>query len=244
MISNANKQKYSRGENKMKQTTLSILILFALCAPVSCGHEKAQAQDVVYSASVQENDETEACPFSNAAVNTGFKEGTLDGKVYTSEYAGFRFIGTETMEYMSKDDIYTEQQMRNRFKPQEEKYIIDSETIDASAIDTESNTRAVFTFVDTKKRFPEKTDITPDDLIEKRGFDGSEWIEYNVTEPETVMLGGSGYTKVRVSVDYLPDCATFAYIRMIDNDHALKITYSTDAQDDGSGFESRFEALV
>lgn len=237
--------KFRKGDQKMKQSLFSILILLALCTPLSCGHGNSKANDdVLQNVSVQANTEAESYQLSNSVTGTGFKEGTLDGKVYTSEYAGFRFIGSETMNYMSKDDICTEQQMKNRYKPQEEKYIIDSETIDASATDMVNNARIDFSFIDTKKRFPGKTDITPDDFIVKRSFDGAEWIDYNVTEPETVMLGGAEYTKIRVSVDYLPDSATYSYIRKIDNEYTLKITYSTSAQDDGSAFESRFEALA
>ena len=64
-----------------------------------------------------------------------------------------------------------------------------------------------------------------------------------MTEPETVELGGKEYTKTRISVDYAPDRVTIVYLRKIDDDFTLKITYSTIADDDGSEFESRFEAI-
>lgn len=233
----------------MKHSALSLLILFILCAPISCNDKGVKKQEVdkpassvsdtTLASSVEEN--TTAIPDNTAG--TRFVEGTLVGKVYTSDYAGFRFNGADTLSYKTKDDIYTEQHMKNRFKAEDEKYIIESEILDASAIDTETYSAVNFTFIDTKKRFPGKTDVTFDDFIEKRSFDGTEWVEYNITEPETVTLGGSEYTKVRVSVDYSPENATLVYIRKIDDDYTLKITYSTTAQDDGSDFESRFETL-
>ena len=206
------------------------------------------------STSVQENigetnvqitgvQDAEVTTESTTAADAGFREGTLEGKVYTSEYAGFRFRGSESTDYMSRDDRYTEQQMKNRFKSQEEKYIIDSEILDVDATDYENNTRLDFKFINTKSRFPGKTDVTFDDFITKRAFDGTEWIEYNVTEPETVELGGKEYTKTRISVDYAPDRVTVIYIRKIDDDFTLQISYYTVADDDCSEFESRFEAI-
>lgn len=207
---------------------------------VSTSVQENTAETNVQSTGVQDAEVTTA---STTAADAEFREGTLEGKVYTSDYAGFRFRGSESMDYMSREDRYTEQQMRNRFKSQEEKYIIDSENVDAAATDYEKNARVDFTFINTKSRFPDKTDVTFDDFITKREFDGAEWIEYNVTEPETVELGGKEYTKTRISVDYAPDRVTIVYLRKIDDDFTLKITYSTIADDDGSEFESRFEAI-
>lgn len=207
---------------------------------VSTSAQENIAETNVQVAGVQDAEVTTA---STTAADSGFREGTLEGKVYTSDYAGFRFRGSESMNYMSRDDRYTEQQMRNRFKSQEEKYIIESEILDASATDMETYATVKITFIDTKKRFPDKTDVTFDDFIVTREFDGTEWVEFNVTEPETVVLGGNEYTKVKVSVDYLPEYATLVYIRKIDDDYTLKISYSTIADDDGSEFESRFEAI-
>lgn len=209
----------------------------------------ADVNDTVYTAVPVADTSAQNVPVQTQPANTapttvsGFRKGTVSGLVYTSEYAGFRFNGMDTIRYMSDDDIYTETHMAGRFMSQEDRDKIDTIIVDACGVYDDCNSRVTFSFVDTKARFPEKTNVTLEDIVPHKAFDGAEWVEFNVTDPVSVSLGSRAYQKIRVSNSY-SDRVVYHYISKIDDEYTLDISFSANSQDDGSEFESRFEALV
>ncbi|MCR5601304.1 MAG: hypothetical protein K6G33_11270 [Ruminococcus sp.] len=237
-------------EEPQRQTSVSYETTFANTdISTSTTVKAADISDTVYSEVTAADTVAQNVPVqtqSEAAVPTsatGFKRGKTYGSVYISEYAGFSFNGMDTIEYMADDDIYMETHMAGRFMSQEDREKIDTIIVDACGIYDEYNSRVSFSFIDTKARFPEKSDVTIEDIVPTKEFDGSEWITLDVTEPVSVDICGREYRKIRVSNGY-SDHVEYHYISKIDDVYTLDIRYSAKAQDDTSEFESRFNALA
>ena len=178
--------------------------------------------------------QNETAPFAG----TAFKRGTVNGNVYTSEYAGFRFTAPEGAQFYDEEQIERANTTPLLYMSEEEKSRFMTGTLDTSVRYTDLGGDVSIWYYDTKLRYPETPDISAEDFIQKEFFEADYEIRPKDMEgPEKVTVGGMDYVRFSWTSLGHPYCM---YVRRIDDDFIVKIDAAEDAIGD---IESRITAI-
>ena len=171
---------------------------------------------------------------NNATVYNGFKSSTVNGNVYTSEYAGIKITLPEDANFLDVDNLHTHYIMPTRFMSEDEKSFYMTGELDASACYGYAVNRVDVWFYNTKQRYPSNPDMSAEEFLktDEMNFDPETEVS-DVAGPEYVKICGKDYVKVSYTAFSQPH---ITYARRIDAEHIMEIrTAGLTAED----FESR-----
>lgn len=234
----------------MKKAALFASLILAVFAAVSCGESKkdtktepettaAAAETTAASADTTEEDIEEFDP----AEGTAFKKGSIEGNVYTSEYAGIKFTIPEGVEFMDMNELDEMVQDTLKAVSGEEKLQLMSKITEAEIFEPDTMTIVDIGFHNMKRLHSDKPDITEEEFIEQDVVAPVRALDVNITEPEKVKLGGREFVKVKISEKNDADTYQNLYASRIDDDFMLFITAFPGKIGDEATFESCFEAI-
>ena len=174
---------------------------------------------------------------TDAASGTAFRQGTVGGNVYTSEYAGFRFTAPEGTQFLDRDGLFTDYMMPCRFKtPEEKKYYLTG-IYDASVTYDNAEGSVRVWFYNTKLRYPDAPNMSAEGFVQSYFEENTDGGITDICGPEAVTLGGQEYLRVTRKCFSVPSAV---YVRRIDSDFIVMIEACGTAADD---FEARFTAI-
>ncbi len=177
---------------------------------------------------------------SDSSERFEIKNGTSEGNVYISDYAGIKLTLPETAHFLDEADLYTHYMMPTRFMSPEDKDFYLTGILDASASyseDTDSVKMADVWFYDTKLRYPETPDISPEEFIRRSELELTDIEVTDVSGPEEVTISGVSYCKASYNAFSQHH---ISYARRIDDEHIMVIRTSGFSAED---IESRIESL-
>lgn len=177
---------------------------------------------------------------SDSSERFEIKKGTSEGNVYISDYAGIKLTLPETAHFLDEADLYTHYMMPTRFMSPEDKDFYLTGILDASASyseDTDSVKMADVWFYDTKLRYPETPDISPEEFIRRSELELTDIEVTDVSGPEEVTISGVSYCKASYNAFSQHH---ISYARRIDDEHIMVIRTSGFSAED---IEKRIESL-
>ena len=186
---------------------------------------------------------TEEVEEFDAKEGTAFKEGKIEGNVYTSEYAGIKFTVPEDVEFMDKKEL--DEMIRQSIASLQgnDKLQLMAKVTEAEIFDPETMTIVDIGFHNIKRLHPDNADMTAEDFIETDVIAPVRALDVNITEPEKVKLGGREFTKVKISEKTDANTYQNLYASRIDDDFIMFITAFPGKIGDEAAFESCFEAI-
>ena len=255
----------------MKKTALFMAIMFALLAASSCGEKKKSTDKTSETAAVEETTASETTtmpafefvtvPVTDASeaeleaelaaidpiAGTAFTKGSIEGNVYTSEFAGIKFTAPDEWTFKSDEDIETQKQQSMANMTAELKKISAMEITDAALINSESTKAIDFTYSNVKLKYPDDSGLSEEEFLDKDIFMGNleeykEKYGLKMSDPEKVTLGGKEFIKFMILKD-VENSDDVIYIGRIDDDFILTIAAYGGAVTDTAAFESCFEAM-
>ena len=242
----------------MKRAALTMTVLLALSSAVSCGNKTATIEPLEITAeeahtiddykpietepltvTTTEAVTEEATEFADAGEGTNFKNGTVNGKVYTSEYAGFKVTFPEDMSL--NDRAENEKELKKMWSTLDKSSKEEQGLHITDLVANSKDTTYVFQYCNTKLMFPEKENVTVEEFMEKLiEFKETEGIK--ISAPEKVTLGGSEYTKETIVLEDI-SLELVYYARRIDDDFILVINSQGEAGFDHTVLEKAIEAI-
>lgn len=240
----------------MKKAALFASLILALFTSVSCSESKNENKNDTETTTAAEAATTEAVSTegtsetSTEAVEefdpregTAFKAGKIEGNVYTSEYAGMKFTLPEGVKFMDMKELEEMVQQSISMLEGKEKKQLMAKITEAEIFEPDTMTIVDIGFHNIKRLHPDKADMTADEFIEEDVVAPVRQLDVNITEPETVKLGGREFTKVKISEKKDADTYQNLYASRIDDDFIMFITAFPGKIGDEAKFESCFEAL-
>ena len=250
----------------MKKTALAVSLLLAILSAVSCSGKSENAADKAETTTIVTTAEaettTEADATTEAAISevelpdpaegTGFKSATIEGNVYTSEYAGMEISFSDDMEI--DDRAATEEEIKQMWSMFDSEYqeMLKKEIIEVQAHHDYEG--FIVTYYNTKLMFPDEENVTEDHFIEKGDIvlpatDSEEELQQIldeegavVTGPEKITMGGKEYSKVFIKLEgYGLDL--IYYVRKIDDDFTLVIMSQGETGFDHTKFEKSVSSV-
>lgn len=198
------------------------------------------------------DDETTSQPA--AAENTDFKRGSVDGDVYTSDFAGIKFTAPKDWTFAGDDYILSMMNISLDTVGDDlavNKAILDQVAIyDAMCIDQSTGANVIIEFENLAKEVPDPDKYTVDDCIESldKQLSAMSAIEYEKKSTETVTLADQEYTRVIYKADVNANgiSATMEqvfYVRREGKFLVCIIASNGQSNEDMTTFEKNFEAL-
>lgn len=240
----------------MKKAALFASLILALFASVSCSESKKETKNDTETTTAAESVTTEAVEAASEESSTAeaveefdpregtaFKAGKIEGNVYTSEYAGMKFTLPEGVEFMDMKELEEMVQQSISMLEGEDKKQLMAKITEAEIFEPETMTIVDIGFHNVKYLHPDHADMTADEFIEEDVVAPVRQLDVNITEPETVKLGGREFTKVKISEKEDADTYQNLYASRIDDDFIMFITAFPGKIGDEAKFESCFEAL-
>ena len=255
----------------MKKTALFMAIMFSLLAASSCGEKKKNTDTSTETATVAETTATETTtmpafelvtvPVTDASeaeleaelaaidpvAGTAFAKGSVEGKVYTSEFAGIKFTAPDEWKFKSDEEIDAQKQQSMANMTAELRKISAMEITDAALINSESTKVIDFTYSNVKLKYPDDSGLSEEEFLDKDIFMGNleeykEKYGLKMSDPEKVTLGGKEFIKYMILKE-VENSDDVIYIGRIDDDFILTIAAYGGAVTDTAAFESCFEAM-
>ncbi len=175
---------------------------------------------------------------NNATVYNGFKSSTVNGNVYTSEYAGIKITLPEDANFLDVDNLHTHYIMPTRFMSEDEKSFYMTGELDASVCYGDAVNRVDVWFYNTKQRYPDNPDMSAEEFLKADEMDFSPEVDVtDIVGPESVSICGKDYAKVSYNAF---SQAHITYARRINDDYIMEIRTSGFTAED---FESCIEAF-
>lgn len=242
----------------MRKAALFALLILAVLAGVSCSEKsdtKKDTETTTAAEAVTTTAEVTAASEETATEavedieefdpkeGTAFKEGKIEGNVYTSEYAGMKFTVPEGVEFMDKQELDEMVQQSIASLQGDDKLQLMAKVTEAEIFEPETMTIVDIGFHNIKRLHPDKADMTAEEFIEQDVIAPVRALDVDITEPETVKLGGREFTKVKISEKTDADTYQNLYASRIDDDFIMFITAFPGKIGDEAAFESCFEAI-
>ena len=175
---------------------------------------------------LQDNTQYENDPVAG----TAFKRGVVNGNVYTSEYAGFKFTAPQDAIFYDEEQIKRANTTPLEYMSEEEKIFFKTGFLDASVRYSDFGGYVSIWYYNTKLRYPDTPDISAEEFIQKEFFESDYQIRpKDMVGPEKVTVGGNEYMRFSYTSLEHPYCM---YVRRIDDDFIVKIDASEDTIDD------------
>lgn len=138
---------------------------------------------------------------------SGFERGTVDGQVYTSEFAGLRFTAPDGWEYASEEEILAIMGLGVEAVGADDMVLelMKLTTIyDAQAADPETGMNLTIMYENIPAYGLDPASFTEEQYAEsvKEITTGVDGITYTYSEPEYVTLGGGSYLKLTATGYY------------------------------------------
>ncbi|WP_295066973.1 hypothetical protein [Ruminococcus sp.] len=263
---------------KKKILKITMAFLLALCTLTGCGNDsksdeksdkKSKAETTTVAEDTTEEKATESEEKTTvksdeettdadngsspaAAEGTDFKRGTVDGKVYTNEFTGFKLTVPDDWRFADDETIL---QMMNlgaetaySSNADTVKKIAEQATItDALCMNTTSTQNITITYENLNKNIALSTDTTAEDYysILERQLAAVPTIKYTKEAgPETVQMAGKDFLKAVYKAEMNNLELEQAYYLRREGDFILLISCTAyDLGDDISTFENYFSAL-
>ena len=242
----------------MRKAALFASLIIAVFAGVSCGEKsdtKKDTEPVTTAEAVTTTAEVTAASEENATEaiedieefdpkeGTSFKEGKVEGNVYTSEYAGIKFTVPEDVEFMDKQELDEMVQQSIASLQGNDKLQLMAKVTEAEIFEPDTMTIVDIGFHNIKRLHPDNADMTAEEFIEEDVVAPVRALDVDITEPETVKLGGREFTKVKISEKTDANTYQNLYASRIDDDFIMFITAFPGKIGDEAAFESCFEAI-
>lgn len=242
----------------MKKAALTMTVIFALASAVSCGNKTATIEPIEITAeeahtvddykpietepvtvTTTEAVTEEATEFADAGEGTNFKSGTVNGKVYTSEYAGFKVTFPE--DTALNDRAENEKELKKMWSTLDERSKQEQGMHITDLVANSTDTTYVFQYSNTKLMYPEKENVTVEEFMEDR-IEFNETEDIKVSAPEKITISGMEYTKETIVLEQL-SLELVYYARKIDDDFILVINSQGEAGFDHTILEKAIEAI-
>ena len=263
----------------MKKAALFTALLLTLCSFTACGDdssseksdksnssssteettaekedeaETTEAEGSTEEDTTEADDETTSQPA--AAENTDFKRGSVDGDVYTSDFAGIKFTAPEDWTFAGDDYILSMMNISLDNVGDDlavNKAILDQVAIyDAMCVDQSTGANVIIEFENLAKEVPNPDKYTVDDCIESldKQLSAMSAIEYEKKSTETVTLADQEYTRVIYKADVNANGSSTTmeqvfYVRREGKFLVCIIASNGQSNEDMTTFEKNFEAL-
>lgn len=243
----------------MKKAALFASLILALFASVSCSESKKETKNDTETTTAAETATTEAASTDisaetstgaaeevekfDPAEGTSFKAGKIEGNVYTSEYAGIKFTLPDGVEFMDMKELEEMVQQSISMLEGDDKKQLMAKITEAEIFEPDTMTIVDIGFHNIKYLHPDHADMTAGEFIEEDVVAPVRQLDVNITEPETVKLGGREFTKVKISEKENEGTYQNLYASRVDDDFIMFITAFPGKIGDEAKFESCFEAL-
>lgn len=244
----------------MKKTVLISAFILALSLFSSC--EKSRRESVIViddDAFINGESFTEALPYEEGTTEEVVTEevttepvtdprahvkGTIDGKVYTNEFAGMKFTAPSDSKLFSGKVAGTLLDMTGLFGDEEEKSGYDEDADSAFINDAMCMNNlfrgkyVVIQLVEPARISAEVADISVDVFLTVISF-GNE----NPTEPETVTLGGKEFRRIITDSTFDGTPVKRVYYARKEGEFIITVTISELTMEGISAREKNFTAL-
>lgn len=176
--------------------------------------------------------------YKNATEYNGFRSSTVNGNVYSSEYAGIKITLPKEANFLDVDNLHTHYIMPTRFMSEDEKSFYMTGELDASVCYGDAVNRVDVWFYNTKQRYPDNPDMSAEEFLKADEMDFSPEVDVtDIVGPESVSICGKDYAKVSYNAF---SQAHITYARRINDDYIMEIRTSGFTAED---FESCIEAF-
>ena len=239
----------------MKKTAIITALAAAVCVLPSCDRQVNTDQDTYDSASEAANAVTAAADseknsitadnaagseqdgssfdivsYADTVAGTAFSNGVVDGRVYTSEYAGIRLTAPEGAQLFDAEEVYTDYMMPTRFMNERDKGIYFTGIEDAEVCYSDMGGRINIWFYNVRLRCPLTPDMSAEEFLNRRFEEdykkSGDPVEHTI---ENVSIGGQEYIKA-VRTGVLND--NVVYARRIDDNFIMVINATGNAAAD------------
>ena len=260
----------------MKKAALFTALLLTLCSFTACGDDtsseksdksnssssteettaeketEAETTEADEENTTESDDEKTSQPA--AAENTDFKRGTVDGDVYTSDFAGMKFTAPEGWTFAGDDYILSMMNISLDTVGDDlavNKAILDQVAIyDAMCVDQKTGANVIVEFENLAKEVPNPDQYTVDDCIESldKQLSAMSAIAYEKKSTETVTLADQEYTRVIYKADVNANGISTTmeqvfYVRREGKFLVCIIASNGQSNEDMTTFEKNFEAI-
>ena len=260
----------------MKKAALFTALLLTLCSFTACGDDsssekadksnssssteettaeketEAETTEADEENTTESDDEKTSQPA--AAENTDFKRGTVDGDVYTSDFAGMKFTAPEGWTFAGDDYILSMMNISLDTVGDDlavNKAILDQVAIyDAMCVDQKTGANVIVEFENLAKEVPNPDQYTIDDCIESldKQLSAMSAIAYEKKSTETVTLADQEYTRVIYKADVNANGISTTmeqvfYVRREGKFLVCIIASNGQSNEDMTTFEKNFEAI-
>ena len=260
----------------MKKAALFTALLLTLCSFTACGDDsssekadksnssssteettaeketEAETTEADEENTTESDDEKTSQPA--AAENTDFKRGTVDGDIYTSDFAGMKFTAPEGWTFAGDDYILSMMNISLDTVGDDlavNKAILDQVAIyDAMCVDQKTGANVIIEFENLAKEVPDPDKYTVDDCIESldKQLSAMSAIAYEKKSTETVTLADQEYTRVIYKADVNANGISTTmeqvfYVRREGKFLVCIIASNGQSNEDMTTFEKNFEAI-
>lgn len=219
----------------MKKIALTLAFLLTLCSFTACGNDsssekksdsssvettteestEAETTEEASESTTTAADEEEATTKADAedkgteaAEGNGLTRGTVEGNVYTSEFAGIKFTAPEGWTFAKDDYILSMMNISLDTLGDDlavNKALLDQAVIyDALCMDQKTGANIIFEYENLAKEVPDPDKYTMDDII--ASFDKQlaaiTAIKYEKIKADKVTIAGQEYEKLVYHADY------------------------------------------
>lgn len=261
----------------MKKIALTLAFLLTLCSFTACGNDsssekksdsssvettteestEAETTEEASESTTTAADEEEATTKADAeekgteaAEGNGLTRGTVEGNVYTSEFAGIKFTAPEGWTFAKDDYILSMMNISLDTLGDDlavNKALLDQAVIyDALCMDQKTGANIIFEYENLAKEVPDPDKYTMDDII--ASFDKQlaaiTAIKYEKIEADKVTIAGQEYEKLVYHADYNSiSMDQVFYIRREGNLVFCIIASNGQSGEDMTVYEKNIEAL-
>lgn len=261
----------------MKKIALTLAFLLTLCSFTACGNDsssekksdsssvettteestEAETTEEASESTTTAADEEEATTKADAeekgteaAEGNGLTRGTVEGNVYTSEFAGIKFTAPEGWTFAKDDYILSMMNISLDTLGDDlavNKALLDQAVIyDALCMDQKTGANIIFEYENLAKEVPDPDKYTMDDII--ASFDKQlaaiTAIKYEKIKADKVTIAGQEYEKLVYHADYNSiSMDQVFYIRREGNLVFCIIASNGQSGEDMTVYEKNIEAL-
>ena len=261
----------------MKKIALTLAFLLTLCSFTACGNDsssekksdsssvettteestEAETTEEASESTTTAADEEEAATKADAedkgteaAEGNGLTRGTVEGNVYTSEFAGIKFTAPEGWTFAKDDYILSMMNISLDTLGDDlavNKALLDQAVIyDALCMDQKTGANIIFEYENLAKEVPDPDKYTMDDII--ASFDKQlaaiTAIKYEKIKADKVTIAGQEYEKLVYHADYNSiSMDQVFYIRREGNLVFCIIASNGQSGEDMTVYEKNIEAL-
>lgn len=261
----------------MKKIALTLAFLLTLCSFTACGNDsssekksdsssvettteestEAETTEEASESTTTAADEEEAATKADAeekgteaAEGNGLTRGTVEGNVYTSEFAGIKFTAPEGWTFAKDDYILSMMNISLDTLGDDlavNKALLEQAVIyDALCMDQKTGANIIFEYENLAKEVPDPDKYTMDDII--ASFDKQlaaiTAIKYEKIKADKVTIAGQEYEKLVYHADYNAiSMDQVFYIRREGNLVFCIIASNGQSGEDMTVYEKNIEAL-